>query len=114
MEELKLNTNPKVYQSENNLAGQYLEISGEIVGQIVTEEKDTLLIRKAIVDKELVQRENEALETVISHILLSEKAVYLSRKYLDNYWVKTIELPNIPVTVGIIDSVILINKLFGM
>ncbi len=93
---------------------KYLEISGEIVGQIVAEEKETLLIRKTIVDKELVKRENEELETIISHLLLTEKAVYLSKKYLDNYWVKTVELPNIPVTVDVIDSVVLINKLFGM
>ena len=94
--------------------GKYLEISGEIVGQIVAEEKETLLIRKTIVDKELVKRENEELETIISHLLLTEKAAYLSKNYLDNYWVKTVELPNIPVTIYAIDSVVLINKLFGM
>ena len=94
--------------------GKYLEISGEIVGQIVAEEKETLLVRKTIVDKVLVKRENEELETIISHLLLTEKAVYLSKNYLDNYWVKTVELPNIPVTVNVIDSVVLINKLFGM
>lgn len=99
---------------KNSLVGKYLEISGEIVGQIVAEEKETLLIRKTIVDKELVKRENEELETIISHLLLTEKAVYLSKNYLDNYWVKTVELPNIPVTVKAIDSVVLINKLFGM
>ena len=93
---------------------KYLEISGEIVGQIVAEEKETLLIRKTIVDEELVKRENEELETIISHLLLTEKAVYLSKNYLDNYWVKTVELSNIPVTVDVIDSVVLINKLFGM
>lgn len=93
---------------------KYLEIFGEIVGQIVAEEKETLLIRKTIVDKELVKRENEELETIISHLLLTEKAVYLSKNYLDNYWVKTVELSNIPVTVDVIDSVVLINKLFGM
>lgn len=99
---------------KNSLVGKYLEISGEIVGQIVAEEQETLLIRKTIVDKELVKRENEELETIISHLLLTEKAVYLSKNYLDNYWVKTVELPNIPITVGAIDSVVLINKLFGM
>ena len=99
---------------KNSLVGKYLEISGEIVGQIVAEEKETLLIRKTIVDKELVKRENEELETIISHLLLTEKAVHLSKNYLDNYWVKTVELPNIPVTVNVIDSVVLINKLFGM
>lgn len=99
---------------KNSLVGKYLEISGEVVGQIVAEEKETLLIRKTIVDKELVKRENEELETIISHLLLTEKAVYLSKNYLDNYWVKTVELSNIPVTVDAIDSVVLINKLFGM
>lgn len=99
---------------KNSLVGKYLEISGEIVGQIVAEEKETLLIRKTIVDKKLVKRENEELETIISHLLLTEKAVYLSKNYLDNYWVKTVELSNIPVTVDVIDSVVLINKLFGM
>lgn len=98
----------------NNLVGKYLEISGEIAGVIVAEEKDTLLIRKAMVDKELIQRENEELESRISHILLAEKAVYLSKEYLGNYWVKIVELPSVPVTVGIVDSVVLINKLFGM
>lgn len=96
------------------LVGKYLEISGEIAGVIVAEEKDTLLIRKAMVDKELVQRENEELESRISHILLAEKAVYLSKEYLGNYWVKIVELPSVPVTVSIVDSVVLINKLFGM
>ena len=99
---------------KNSLVGKYLEISGEIVGQIVAEEKETLLIRKTIVDKALVKVENEELDTIISHLLLTEKAVYLSKNYLDNYWVKTVELPNIPVTVDAIDSVVLINKLFGM
>lgn len=94
--------------------GKYLEISGEIVGQIIAEEKETLLVRKTIVDKDLVKRENEELETIISHLLLTEKAVYLSKNYLDNYWVKTVELSNIPVTVNAIDSVVLINKLFSM
>lgn len=104
----------KEVQMKDNLVGKFLEISGEIVGQVVAEEKETLLIRKTIVDKELVERENEELETIISHLLLAEKAVYLSKKYLDNYWVKTVELSNIPVTVDVIDSVVLINKLFGM
>lgn len=104
----------KEVQMKDNLVGKFLEISGEIVGQVVAEEKETLLIRKTIVDKELVKRENEELETIISHLLLAEKAVYLSKKYLDNYWVKTVELSNIPVTVDVIDSVVLINKLFGM
>ena len=104
----------KEVQTKDNLVGKFLEISGEIAGQIVAEEKDTLLIRKTIVDKELVKRENEELETIISHLLLAEKAVYLSKNYLDNYWVKTVELSNIPVTVDVIDSVVLINKLFGM
>lgn len=104
----------KEVQMKDNLVGKFLEISGEIAGQIVAEEKDTLLIRKTIVDKELVKRENEEPETIISHLLLTEKAVYLSKKYLDNYWVKTVELPNIPVTVDVIDGVVLINKLFGM
>ena len=104
----------KEVQMKDNLVGKFLEISGEIAGQIVAEEKDTLLIRKTIVDKELVKRENEELETIISHLLLTEKAVYLSKNYLDNYWVKTVELSNIPVTVDVIDSVVLINKLFGM
>lgn len=99
---------------ENSLVGKYLEISGEIAGQIAAEGKDTLLIRETIVDKELVKGENEELETIISHLLLTEKAVYLSKNYLDNYWVKTVELSNIPVTVNVIDSVVLINKLFGM
>ena len=98
----------------NSLVGKFLEISGEIVGQVAAEGEDTLLIRKTIVDKELAKRENEELETIISHLLLTEKAVYLSKNYLDNYWVKTVELPNIPVTVDAIDSVVLINKLFGM
>ena len=104
----------KEVQMKDNLVGKYLEISGEIAGQIAAEGKDTLLIRKTIVDKELVKRENEELETIISHLLLTEKAVYLSKNYLDNYWVKTVELSNIPVTVNVIDSVVLINKLFGM
>lgn len=104
----------KEVQMKDNLVGKFLEISGEIVGQVVAEEKETLLIRKTIVDKELVKRENEELETIISHLLLAEKAVYLSKKYLDNYWVKTVELSNIPVTVDVIDSVVLIDKLFGM
>lgn len=104
----------KEVQMKNNLVGKFLEISGEIVGQVAAEGKDTLLIRKTIVDKELAKRENEELETIISHLLLTEKAVYLSKSYLDNYWVKTVELPNIPVTVNVIDSVVLINKLFGM
>lgn len=104
----------KEVQMKDNLVGKFLEISGEIVGQIVAEEKETLLVRKTIVDKDLVKRENEELETIISHLLLTEKAVYLSKNYLDNYWVKTVELPNIPVTVNVIDSVVLINKLFGM
>ena len=95
----------KEVQMKDNLVGKFLEISGEIAGQIVAEEKDTLLIRKTIVDKELVKRENEELETIISHLLLAEKAVYLSKNYLDNYWVKTVELSNIPVTVDVIDSV---------
>lgn len=104
----------KEVQIKSNLVGKYLEISGEIAGQIVAEEKDTLLIREAIVDKELVKSENDELETIISHLLLTQKAVYLSKNYLDNYWVKTVELSNIPVTVNVIDSVVLINKLFGM
>lgn len=104
----------KEVQMKDDLVGKFLEISGEIVGQIVAEEKDTLLIREAIVDKELVKSENDELETIISHLLLTQKAVYLSKDYLDNYWVKTVELSNIPVTVDVIDSVVLINKLFGM
>ena len=44
--------------------GKYLEISGEIVGQIVAEQKETLLVRETIVDKELAKRENEELETI--------------------------------------------------
>lgn len=104
----------KEVQMKDDLVGKFLEISGEIVGQVAAEGKDTLLIRKTIVDKELAKRENEELETIISHLLLTEKAVYLSKSYLDNYWVKTVELPNIPVTVNVIDGVVLINKLFGM
>ncbi|HEP5887865.1 TPA: hypothetical protein VC336_001745 [Streptococcus pyogenes] len=100
---------------ENNLVGKYLEISGEIAGQIVAEEKDTLIVRRAIVDKELIETySDEVLESVISHILLTEKAVYLSKSYVGNYWVRIVDLPNIPVTVNVVDSVVLINKLFGM
>lgn len=100
---------------EENPVGKYLEISGEIVGQIVAEEKDTLIVRKVIVDKILTKTYgSEELESTISHVLLTEKAVYLAKKYLGNYWVKTVELPNISVTVNVVDSVVLINKLFGM
>lgn len=84
---------------ENNLVGKYLEISGEIAGQIVAEEKD-LLVRRAIVLDE--------------HIGLCEQAVYVDKKVLDSYWVKVVDLPTIPETVNSIDSTDLIRKLLNM
>ncbi|MXQ49551.1 hypothetical protein GRB29_09285 [Streptococcus pneumoniae] len=84
---------------ENNLVGKYLEISGEIAGQIVAKEKD-LLVRRAIVLDE--------------HIGLCEQAVYVDKKVLDSYWVKVVDLPTIPETVNSIDSTDLIRKLLSM
>lgn len=84
---------------ENSLVGKYLEISGEIAGQIVAEEKD-LLVRRAIVLDE--------------HIGLCEQAVYVDKKILDSYWVKIVDLPTIPETVNSIDSTDLIRKLLNM
>lgn len=84
---------------KNNLVGKYLEISGEIAGQIVAEEKD-LLVRRAIVIDE--------------HIGLCEQAVYVDKKVLDSYWVKVVDLPTIPETVNSIDSTDLIRKLLNM
>lgn len=84
---------------KNNLVGKYLEISGEIAGQIVAEEKD-LLVRRAIVLDE--------------HIGLCEQAVYVDKKVLDSYWVKVVDLPTIPETVNSIDSTDLIRKLLNM
>lgn len=84
---------------KNNLVGKYLEISGEIAGQIVAEEKD-LLVRRAIVLDE--------------YIGLCEQAVYVDKKVLDSYWVKVVDLPTIPETVNSIDSTDLIRKLLNM
>ncbi|HFZ6679583.1 TPA: hypothetical protein ACGPSD_001283 [Streptococcus agalactiae] len=84
---------------ENNLVGKYLEISGEIAGQIVAKEKD-LLVRRAIVLDE--------------HIGLCEQAVYVDKKVLDSYWVKVVDLPTIPETVNSIDSTDLIRKWLNM
>lgn len=84
---------------ENNLIGKYLEISGEIAGQIVAEEKD-LLVRRAIVLDE--------------HIGLCEQAVYVDKKVLDSYWVKVVDLPTIPETVNSVDSTDLIRKMLNM
>lgn len=84
---------------KNNLVGKYLEISGEIAGQIVAEEKD-LLVRRAIVLDE--------------HIGLCEQAVYVDKKVLDSYWVKVVDLPTIPETVNSIDGTDLIRKLLNM
>lgn len=84
---------------KNNLVGKYLEISGEIAGQIVAEEKD-LLVRRAIVLDE--------------HIGLCEQAVYVDKKVLDSYWVKVVDLPTIPETINSIDSTDLIRKLLNM
>lgn len=84
---------------ENSLVGKYLEISGEIAGQIVAEEKD-LLVRRAIVLDE--------------HIGLCEQAVYVDKKVLDSYWVKVVDLPTIPETVNSVDSTDLIRKWLNM
>lgn len=84
---------------ENNLVGKYLEISGEIAGQIVAEEKD-LLVRRAIV--------------IDGHIGLCEQAVYVDKKVLDSYWVKVVELSTIPETINSVNSTNLIRKWLNM
>lgn len=83
----------------DNLVGKYLEISGEIAGQIVAEEKD-LLVRGAIV--------------LDGYIGLCEQAVYVDKKVLDSYWVKVVDLPTIPETVNSFDSTDLIRKWLNM
>lgn len=97
---------------EENLVGKYLEISGEIAGQIVAEEKD-LLVRRAIVTKDSIYRGNELIATE-EHIGLCEQAVYVDKKVLDSYWVKVIDLPTIPETVNSVDSTDLIRKWLNM
>ena len=97
---------------ENNLVGKYLEIAGEIAGQIVAEEKD-LLVRRAIVTKDSIYRGNELIATE-EYIGLCEQAVYVDKKVLDSYWVKLVDLPTIPETVNSVDSTDLIRKMLNM
>ena len=82
------------------LIGKYLEISGNIAGRIELENKKDLLVRRAIVIDE--------------HIGLCEQAVYVDKKVLDSYWVKTVELSAIPETINSVDSTDLVRKWLNM
>ena len=85
---------------ENSLVGKYLEISGDIAGRIELENEKDLLVRRAIV--------------VDGRIGLCEQAVYIDKKVLDNYWVKTVELSTVPETINSVDSTDLVRKWLNM
>ena len=85
---------------KDNLVGKFLEISGDIAGRIELENEKDLLVRRAIV--------------VDGRIGLCEQAVYIDKKVLDNYWVKTIELSTVPETINSVDSTDLIRKWLNM
>ncbi|WP_070021771.1 hypothetical protein [Streptococcus agalactiae] len=99
---------------ECNLIGKYLEISGEIAGQIVSETEKDLLVRRAIVIHNNIYRDNELIDNSVSNIGLCEQAVYVDKKVLDSYWVKVVDLPTIPKTINSVDSTNLIRKWLNM
>ena len=90
----------KEVQMKDNLVGKFLEISGDIAGRIELENEKDLLVRRAIV--------------VDGRIGLCEQAVYIDKKVLDNYWVKTVELSTVPETINSVDSTDLIRKWLNM
>lgn len=85
---------------KNSLVGKYLEISGDIAGRIELENEKDLLVRRAIV--------------IDGRIGLCEQAVYIDKKVLYNYWVKTVELSTIPETINSVDSTDLVRKWLNM
>lgn len=99
---------------ENNLVGKYLEISGEIAGQIVLKTEKDLLVRRAIVIHNNIYRDNELIDNSVSNIGLCEQAVYVDKKVLDSYWVKVVDLPTIPKTINSVGSTNLIRKWLNM
>ena len=90
----------KEVQMNGNLVGKYLGISGDIAGRIELENEKDLLVRRAIV--------------VDGRIGLCEQAVYIDKKVLDNYWVKTVELSTIPETINSVYSTDLVRKWLNM
>ena len=89
-----------IQRLKTSIVGEYLEISGELAGRIEAETEKALLVRRAIVINE--------------YIGLCEQAVYVDKKVLDSYWVKTVELSAIPETINSVDSKDLIRKWLNM
>ncbi|ONK25702.1 hypothetical protein BVE86_09330 [Streptococcus azizii] len=96
------------------LKGKYIEISGEIAGQIVAETKKDLLVRRAIVYSSQMYDGSGLVCSTIDSIGLCEQAVYVDRKVLDSYWVKVVELSTIPETINSVDSTDLVRKWLNM
>lgn len=87
---------------EENLVGKYLEISGEIAGRIELANEKELLVRRAI---------NYPWDKRCG---LVPQAVYIDKSFVDNYWVKVVELPYLPDIINCEVDTILIRKYLNM
>lgn len=59
--------------------GQFFEMAGKVVGQVISEDEKTLLVRKGSMSVIAGQ----------DTLILSEKAVYISKHFVKNaYWIK--------------------------
>ena len=81
-----------------------LEVAGEIVGVIVSEENNTLLIRKAKIFH------NDTKDDLV----LFPEATYYDKKLLANYWLRVKPTTLIPETINSSHSRSAIRKLLGM
>lgn len=86
----------------NNLIGKYLEISGEVAGRIEFENEKELLVRKAF---------NYPSD---NRCALLQQALYIDKRFLDNYWVKIIDIPYLPDVINSENSTISIRKYLNM
>lgn len=98
------------FQSDSYLTSKqtntFSEINGEIVGVVIQDEKETLLIRKGrLYHKRLPYDEG---------FLATERAVFVEKELLNQYWIKLVERPYIVQTVNFDFSRSLIKEFFNV
>lgn len=88
----------------NKQTNTFLEINGEIVGVVIQEFNETLLIRKG---RPLPPNTEE-------EFFATERAVYVEKELLNQYWIKLVERSYIIQTVNFDFSRNLVREFFNM